>query len=216
MPASYKGKQVSVLKIIENKQLLSVEDRLRMTDWNFGERRNGHAIETIHPYPAKFIADIPEALLSALSIAEGTAVLDPFCGSGTTLAVAQRMGLPSIGIDLNPIACLISRVKTAPIPVDIDLVAEDIVNNARGNPKPERWDIPNVDHWFKPDIQNAIAALVQEINKIQNSISHDMLCLALSSIIVRVSNQESDTRYAAIDKPVTKSDVFDYFLAACN
>lgn len=40
--------------------------------------------------------------------------------------------------------------------------------------------------------------------------------MALSSVIVRVSNQESDTRYAAIRKNIERSDVFDLFLNSCE
>lgn len=40
--------------------------------------------------------------------------------------------------------------------------------------------------------------------------------LALSSILVRVSNQESDTRYAAVKKSVTADDVYIYFLSAVS
>jgi putative DNA methylase len=36
-------------------------------------------------------------------------VLDPFCGGGSTLVEAQRLGLPSQGSDLNPIPVLISK-----------------------------------------------------------------------------------------------------------
>ncbi len=39
-------------------------------------------------------------------------VLDPFCGGGSTLVEAQRLGLPSCGSDLNPIPALISKVLT--------------------------------------------------------------------------------------------------------
>ncbi len=44
----------------------------------------------------------PEALLERIILAasnEGDVVLDPFCGSGTTLGVAQRLGRNWIGID---------------------------------------------------------------------------------------------------------------------
>lgn len=44
-------------------------------------------------------------------------VLDPFCGGGSTLVEAQRLGLPSEGSDLNPIAVLISKVLTEIPPV---------------------------------------------------------------------------------------------------
>ena len=87
---------------------------LAAVDWDFPERVAHSGIEGIHPYPAKFIAELPRALLESLPVAPGAAVLDPFCGGGTTLAECQRRGLPSVGIDLNPIACLMARVKTAP------------------------------------------------------------------------------------------------------
>ncbi|WP_228499313.1 DUF1156 domain-containing protein [Nocardioides agariphilus] len=43
-------------------------------------------------------------------------VMDPFCGGGTTLVEAQRLGLPSFGSDLNPVPALISRTLTEILP----------------------------------------------------------------------------------------------------
>ena len=48
------------------------------------------------------------------------------------------------------------------------------------------------------------------------SAYHDALQLTLSSIVVRVSNQESDTRYAAIDKGTTTENVYQGFLRAAE
>jgi site-specific DNA-methyltransferase (cytosine-N4-specific) len=132
------------------------------------------------------------------------------------LTEAQRLGLPSVGIDLNPIACLISRVKTAPTPPRFEREAAEIVFAARRNRDPERFAIPHLDHWFKPEIQEALAALMQGVRASQVKQPKDALRLAFSSILVRVSNQESDTRYAAVEKSVTRRDVFDYFLTACR
>ena len=42
----------------------------------------------------------------------GKIVLDPFMGSATTLVEAQRLGCPSIGIDVNPVSCLLGAAKT--------------------------------------------------------------------------------------------------------
>lgn len=191
--------------------LPEVQQRLLDIDWSFTERERVSAIESIHPYPAKFIGEIPRTLLSILPIPKNTYVFDPFNGSGTTLVEAQRRGVPSIGVDLNPIACLIARVKTAETPTDLLAASQKIANLARKNRSPQRLDIPNVDHWFEPDIQEAVGALLQEINKYKNENSYDALRMALSSILVRVSNQESDTRYAAIKKPVSKLSVFEQF-----
>lgn len=191
-----------------------VQARIARIDWSFANRQRAPAIEAIHPYPAKFIGDIPRALLEALPVPPNTLVFDPFAGSGTTLLEAQRRGLVSVGVDLNPIACLIARVKTAKTPTGLLDKAEQIGAAARKNRSPARWSIPNVDHWFKNDIQGAIAALLQEINSTPKSATHDALRLALSSILVRVSNQDSDTRYAAIDKGVCREDVFEQFAGA--
>ena len=56
----------------------------------------------------------PEALLERIVRAAshtGSAVLDPMCGSGTTLAVAVRLGRRALGIDQSPVACQIARAR---------------------------------------------------------------------------------------------------------
>ena len=198
---------------------------LAEVDWNFPERAIHGTIERIHPYPAKFIAEIPRALLDTLPIPSGTAVLDPFCGAGTTLVECQRRGRPCVGIDINPIACLIARVKTQPRPRDLKDTATDAAEHARRTIQVDDVPIPplpNLDHWFDPPVQQALAALIQTIDTAPtvsrtsriSRISRDALRLALSSIIVRISRQESDTRYAAVDKNITANDVFMHFRRA--
>lgn len=184
---------------------------LAEVDWDFPARVAHSGIEGIHPYPAKFIAELPRALLQALPIASGTAVLDPFCGGGTTLAECQRRGLPSVGIDLNPIACLMARVKTAPRPPSLKAIAVAVADRARREPSAAIPPIPNLDHWFARPIQRALVALTEAIAKAP-AAHRDALRLAMSSIVVRVSRQESDTRYAAVNKKVAGNDVFALFL----
>ena len=41
--------------------------------------------------------------------------MDPFCGGGSTLVEAQRLGLPTFGSDLNPIPVLITTVLTVAV-----------------------------------------------------------------------------------------------------
>jgi site-specific DNA-methyltransferase (adenine-specific) len=65
----------------------------------------------------------PEVLIARLismSSNPGDVVLDPFCGSGTTLAVAQRRGRRWIGIDESPVAINITAQRLARIPGDAE------------------------------------------------------------------------------------------------
>lgn len=192
----------------------SIAESLHDIDWSFQQRGKAPAIEAIHPYPAKFIGEIPRALIEALPLPAGTGVLDPFSGSGTTLVEAQRAGLPSVGIDLNPIACLIATVKTSSLANGFLDAVEEIVMVAKEVKSLTRPDIPNIDHWFKPEIQLAVGALATTMATSAYKPWINQLRLALSSILVRVSNQDSDTRYAAVPKDVTYSDVFEAFKTA--
>ena len=192
----------------------SVTNRLAEIDWSFTNRSKAPAIESIHPYPAKFIGDIPRNFIEQLSLPPETKVLDPFCGSGTTLVEAQRAGLTAVGIDLNPIACLLSRVKTSEMHPDFGSVVTEIINISKEVKSLPPSCIPNVNHWFKTDIQQAVAGLAQTIAHENYTPWLDLLRLTLSSILVRVSNQDSDTRYAAVEKKVGRDEVFEYFAAA--
>ena len=51
-------------------------------------------------------------LLDEFSLSPGDRVLDPFCGSGTTLVECMKKGIDSVGIDANPSSCFASSVKT--------------------------------------------------------------------------------------------------------
>lgn len=70
----------------------------------------------LHPYPAKLLRHIPALFSAAPQLsARGDVILDPFCGSGTVLVEAQAAGRQPVGIDTNPLAQLLARVKTTPL-----------------------------------------------------------------------------------------------------
>jgi site-specific DNA-methyltransferase (cytosine-N4-specific) len=196
-------------------ELESIVERLSATDWDFRVRVVQHEVESVHPYPAKFIADLPGAFLDALPVQPNTILMDPFCGSGTALAEGQRRGLQTLGVDLNPIACLIARVKTSPLSPTAAQSADAVLKGLEGATAPTIPSIPNLTHWFKPPIQVALSHLMQCIEKAPPA-DHDFLKLAASSIIVRVSNQDSDTRYAAVEKAVKASDIPELFRRSCE
>jgi site-specific DNA-methyltransferase (cytosine-N4-specific) len=186
--------------------------RLSRVSWDFANasatRRSIHAF---HSYPARFIPEIPRAIIHELNPRKGTYVFDPFCGCGTTLVEAQQSGFASVGVDLNPIGCLISRVKTTPLPSGFSGAATRCIAEARQREQLPPPQIPNLMHWFRVDVCAALAALRLAIRYVEDPATRQALEAVFSSIIVRVSNQDSDTRYAAVKKSVSRETVFDAF-----
>ena len=71
-----------------------------------GTGRNKRTVWHIatQPYPGAHFATVPERLVEPCILAGspvGGVILDPFVGSGTTMAVAQRLGRRGIGVDLS-------------------------------------------------------------------------------------------------------------------
>jgi DNA modification methylase len=169
--------------------------------WDFADSIGA---ASLHPYPARFIPDIPRQALKILDV-DGP-VLDPFCGSGTTLIEARRAGLPAVGVDLNPVACLISRVRNhtwhrshAKIGMEhARLLSEHALSGQdRGDVGAK---IPRLEHWFDEWASDVLAGAMGYLQQIGDPIWHDRVAVAISSTIVRISRQDSDTRYAAIEK----------------
>lgn len=103
-----------------NARLLS---RLRKIDWDFSGSYSESPFSALHWHPGRYASQIPASLLGVLA-KPGGCVLDPFAGSGTTLVEAQRLGLFSIGCDINPVSHLICLAKTQP--VKASTIAKDV------------------------------------------------------------------------------------------
>jgi DNA modification methylase len=86
-------------------------------DWR-SDTRNRRSVWTIPtmPYAGAHFATMPEKLVEPCILAGcpmGGRVLDPFSGSGTVLAVAERLGRRGVGVDLNPAYHELAKVRTA-------------------------------------------------------------------------------------------------------
>ena len=80
-------------------------------------RSNERATHLLHSYPARTIRQIPYLFSQAGCLSHpGDVVLDPFCGSGTTLLEASLASRNGVGLDANPLAVLIASVKINPPP----------------------------------------------------------------------------------------------------
>ena len=86
---------------------------------NLREKDTTKHVHRLHPYKGKFIPQLVEYFIDQhkdefkkeIYFNPGDIILDPFCGSGTTLVQAKEMGIHAIGIDVSQFNCLISEAK---------------------------------------------------------------------------------------------------------
>lgn len=85
------------------------------------ERKNGlrnkllpqdRAAHDWYRFVLSFPPHLVRAYLERFDVSPSRRVLDPFCGTGTTLVECKKLGIPSVGIEANPMAWYASRVKT--------------------------------------------------------------------------------------------------------
>jgi DNA modification methylase len=163
-----------------------------------------------HSYPARFHPALVRRLLDGIS--PGATVLDPFCGSGTTLVEAALAGARGFGVDINPLAVELSRLKATPLaePLRRLLVAEAqrissaalarVKARARTRTSGNQYDDPR---HYQPHIFRELVGLREELDGADASV-RPILLLVLSSIIVKVSKQPSDTAAGEVERSIGK------------
>ena len=143
------------------------------TDWDYRTEATDGLTHGIHPYPAKMIPQIAARLIDEYGAEQGL-LFDPYCGSGTSLLEANLAGMDAVGTDLNPLARLISRVKTTPIALNAidDLISDfrelDVGRQARDDSQLD-IDILNRDYWFSDRAVNQLQSIRVFVNGIGDS-----------------------------------------------
>ena len=193
---------------------LNVEQRLAgllKRDLTFKGEKTADASHNIHAFAAKFPPQIPKAFIKELT-APGEVVLDPMAGSGTTLIeamLAQRFG---IGVDLDPLASLVAKVKSTAFDLPRCARAGDYVL------KEAKKSLHHVDdeellsfyppkaveffrYWFKDQTVNELFALVRAIKKVAGPQIQAFLKVVFSACIITKSGGLTLARDLAHSRP---------------
>ena len=161
-------------------------------------------IDRIHPYPAKFPLELAIKYIEKYT-KEKEVVYDPFMGAGTTLLACSLLNRYGFGSDINHIGVLISKFKLLKLELneisELERFIDDIKRASVDDFKNcDKFFYDSINHWFCNESICVLSYLKKEINKFSNDKLIIFCNLVLSSIINVVSNQESDTRYAAVKK----------------
>ncbi|WP_417830099.1 hypothetical protein [Thalassospira sp.] len=183
----------------------------------------------IHPFPARMAPEI--ALKGLEGLPKDYVVLDPMSGSGMVLGTAAKVGLQAIGYDLDPLACLISRVNGRSVAAEkANNALKDLLSLAReldsekvtlgwidNDPATKKF----IDFWFGSKQQKQLRALsyfLVERPFTKNSVVLDVLKVAVSRLIVTKEPKASFARDTAHSRPhrtITENN-FDVFEALPN
>ncbi len=88
----------------------------KIKDWVTFSPNKLHPIHNWFYYKEGFSKELVQWSIGQWKLQEP--ILDPFCGSGTTLLTCKELGLESIGLEVSPLAAFVSRVKTCNYALD--------------------------------------------------------------------------------------------------
>jgi hypothetical protein len=202
-----------------------VETLLRQINWDFDGALSHYGLHRLHWYPGSFIPQIPSYAIDILS-KPGDVVYDPFCGVGTTLVEAVRLGRRACGTDSNSIAVRVAIAKTTFL-TDTDLTSLCVDVTSALRDRCSEYGIDSQSTLFAPRRDGAGPRIIADRNLPQwyhektwremNTILEvaqghtgrvrNLLEVLLSSIAKRACSQSRHWGYVA-DNMIPKSLVY--------
>lgn len=185
-------------------------------EWTFKNVRSAEKwTHGYHRYPAKFLPNIVKKIIEEHTEI-GDTVADVFAGCGTTLVEAKIHGRKSIGVDINPVAQLITSVKTNPIdPKKLQDSYNKISERFDNFILDDYLDVvthERIDYWFFSENKGKIAFLYEVIlNLRENQKIKDFFLVALSNILKNCSKWLQSSTKPQIDPNKIPSDPFIAF-----
>ena len=174
-------------------------------------------LATIHPFPARMAPDLVRDALKV--VPSGGWVLDPMCGSGTVPRAAVEAGRGCVGVDIDPLAVMMSQVWTSHLdPQGIRNDAVGLVQRAEAlSPAAvERPTDPEtrkfISYWFAATQEDELARLTTVLRRHERP-TKQALMIALSRIIVSKEMMASLARDTSHSRPhkVAKENDFDVY-----
>lgn len=167
-------------------------------EWTFNGASTRELTHCYHDYPARMIPQVAGKLLDSFGVS-AKQLFDPYSGSGTSLVEANIRGINASGTDLNPLARLIAKAKTA-IP-EIELIEKNVsafnkmaldeklrkVKEAR-----EIYGVSRLDFWFKPAVIENLFKLREFIKRIENEDTRLFFQVAFSETVRESSNTRNE------------------------
>jgi DNA modification methylase len=200
-----------------NSHSLAFEEIPVSPEWCF---KNVRSVEQwthgYHRYPAKFLPNLVKKLIEEYTEKDDL-VADFFAGCGTTLVEAKVHGRKSIGVDINPVAELITKAKINAIePKLLEDRFTELIEMFEDFQIEDYLEIEvhqRIDYWFSIEHKTKIAFLYERILAIQEDTVKDFLLVGLSHILKNSSKWLQSSTKPQIDPNKNPTDPFLAFKA---
>jgi DNA modification methylase len=172
----------------------------RALDVRADEASTMRHVHGFHSYPARLHPDTAARLIEGLS-KPGDTVLDPFCGSGTILVEAHRLGRRALGIDANPLAIELAKLKTlglgtretATLVQTAEAIYEKADKRRLAKAAPTRRYGPEDRELFDIHVLLELDSIASGIDELPRGEMKRALFLVFSAMLTKVSKQPGDT-----------------------
>jgi len=159
--------------------------------WDFSSANTKYLTHGVHSYPAMMIPQVARRLIAEHG-KNAKQALDPFCGSGSVLLEFKLAGIDCFGVDINPLAVMVSQVKNRPLPPALlqkrwATITQKISEYSLDKYKP-LIDFPNLSFWFKPQVIRDLTAIRRAIDIEKNMYVKEFFLVCFSETVRKASN----------------------------
>jgi len=137
-------------------------------------------------YPAKMVAHLARFAIEEVS-RKGELILDPFCGCGTVQVECLVTRRAAIGVDINPVAVILAKAKSATYDVaQFAKLAETVVRRAEARATFNYTCPPWLEYWFSAATLRKLLALREAIVATRGNVSPELRNLLLAALVISV------------------------------
>ncbi len=202
---------MSILALKEKFNSLTLESK---DHWDYRGNNNSERdfVHDFCTYPAMMVPKMQREMLDVcLEQLQGTTpcLLDPFAGSGTILVEGMLRGLNIVGIDVNPLAILLCKVKTTILdPTILNEKAAQLIAWISAHDKVQLHDFNGINKWFTDqaisDLSRIRAGITTEID-----VSYRRFFWAAFCEVVRIVSNSRDCTYKLHIKEQEDIDAYE-------
>lgn len=200
---------------VDNKIISILEKKVENDSsfWDFKDNYKKEHIHAIIDYPATMVPKMQAELMDIIinqNIGISN-VLDPFMGSGTILVEGMLRGIDIIGMDINPLAYLITKVKTHPVKIEqLEIKINELFKRLdESNLKYEITSFPGIDKWFRNDFIINLSKIRYTITLEKDVVFRRLFWISFCQIVRVCCNSQKSTFKLHIKK-IENIDNFNY------